>query len=425
MFEKNASPQFKRHAFGIIVIGCLALYFSCCLSTDALNILQPVFTELGWSYSQLSLPFTIMGYILVAGSFLLSTFIIKNGTRLFSVFAFGSMAVGTLLIAAAYVTNSYPIFFVGGLLSKVGCIASQMFIYQLIAEWFNTTRGRILGIITMAAPLNSATSTAILTFGTNTLGFFGTYLVFGFVMTASTVLAFFFSQTRPSELGMTVDGIQAAAGAAAPEEKPSRAGLTMKQILTQPSTWKLIIAFGIFNGSIGAIMAFHVTRMLSVGVDQTLAVALLSGASLLGILLAYVYGMMNDKFGTRVCCVIMGVLYVVMCAALYFATADTIVLIFIAAFGMSSMTAGCPQLHPASIMYAFGSEEYQNANRYIGIGISLISTFGVQLMSTCTDLGSLSLGYLVFGVLTAIATLCIATTKKVDTEKLLAAGKNS
>lgn len=414
MFEKNATSEFKRHALGIIIVGCLAMYFSCCLATDALNVLQPVFTELGWSYSQLSMPLTVGGYILVALSFVFSTIIIKKGTRIFGPCAFGAMAVGTLCIALAYVSDSYLLYFTGGLLSKFGTAATQMFVFQLCAEWFDKTRGRILGIVTMAAPLNSATSTTLLTLAKDAFGFTATYIIMAAVLGISTALAFLFSQSRPDEMGMTPDGI-APSGSKAEKETLPEAVLTMKQILTTASTWKITVAFGIFNGTIGAIMAFFITRMTEVQVDISIALAVLSAASLLGIPISYLYGWIDDKFGTIKACAVLGAMYVVLCACLYFANAGSMPLIMLAAVGMASMTGGCPNLHPSSIMHVFGAAEYQNANRYIGIGINLISTFGVQLMSTCMDrTGSLNTGYLVFGVLSLIATVLIATTKKVD-----------
>ncbi len=388
------------------------MYFSCCLCTDALNILQPVFTELGWTYSQLSLPITIGGYILIVGSFIFSTIIIKRGTRVFGVCSFAAMAIGTILIALAYNTDSYAVYFAGGLLSKFGCIAVQMFIFQLCAEWFEKTRGRILGIITMAAPLNSATSTTLLTLAKNAFGFTGAYTIMAVVLIISTGMAIFFSQTRPSEMGMTPDGIE---GSTAAAKEELTATLTMKQILSYSATWKITIAFGIFNGTIGAIMAFFITRMTEVNVDMSIALTVLSVASLLGIPISYVYGWIDDKFGTIKACTVLGVMYVVLCACLNFATADTMPLIIIAAIGMASMTGGCPNLHPSSIMHVYGATEYQNANRYIGIGVNLISAFGIQLMSTCVDTtGSLNTGYVVFGVLTLVSTILIATTKKID-----------
>ncbi len=92
----------------------MAMYFSCCLATDAMNVLQPVFSEtLGWEYSKLSMPFTVGGYILIAASFFYSTYVMKKGTRLFAVVSFAAMSIGTLLIGIAYSmgSDSYALFF--------------------------------------------------------------------------------------------------------------------------------------------------------------------------------------------------------------------------------------------------------------------------------------------------------------------------
>lgn len=417
MFAKGASPEFKKHAWGILVIGCLAMYFSCCLSTDALNVLQPVFTELGWSYSQLSMPMTIGGYILVAVSFLFSTFMIKNGTRFFTTASFACLAIGTFIIAFAYTSDSYVIYFIGAMITKVGCTAVQMGIFQICATWFDTTRGRVLGIVTMAAPLNSASSTTILTLGTGVFGFTFTYIILGAVLIAATVLAYMFSQSSPAELGLLPDGIVSEYNGNGGEmPKPV---LTAKQILTQRSTWTIMVAFGIFNGTISAVMAFFITRMTEVGVSTTVALSILSAASILGIPLSYAFGFLDDKFGTLKADIVLGICYIVMCICFLFGSAGFMLPILIAAVGMGAMTGGCPNLHPSTIMHVFGATEYQNANRFIAIGISLISTFGTQLMSACMDAsGTLNTGYLVFGVLAVIGTIMILLTRKVNAEEL-------
>ena len=164
-------------------------------------------------------------------------------------------------------------------------------------------------------------------------------------------------------------------------------------------------------------MSFFITRMTELQISNTFALFLLSFASLIGIPLSYLYGWLDDKFDTIKACVVLGIGFVLVCVCLLFGSADHLVLIILAAIGMGSMTGGCPNLHPSSIMTVFGADEYQNANRYIGIGISLISTFGTPLMSSCMDRsGDLNMGYMLFAGLCMIGTLCIATTKKVVTE---------
>lgn len=410
MFAKNASSVFKKYALGIIILGCIAMYFSCCLTTDALNIIEPAFeAKFGWSYSSITLPFTIGGYILIGLSFVYSTFLIKKGTHAFAVIAFSVMAIGALLIGIAYSSpsNSFILFFVGALITKLSVVAAQMVAFQLCANWFDKTRGRALGIITMAAPLNSATSVTLMTLGQNAFGLTAVFVIIAVIIGIGVLLAIIFGTTYPKQKGLTMDGVEEVAEAKEmiEEEKPS---MTMKDILTKPETWLVIVAFGFLNGIIGAVMAFFIARMGQVGVDTSVALSVLAAASLLGIPVSYIYGWLDDKIGTMKITRFHAIMYVIMLVCLYFGSASRFWMIAVAAVGMASMTGGTPHFHPATIMHVFGRKEYQNANRYIGIGISLVSSFGVQLMAMVMDkTGSLDMGYVIFGVLAAIATICL------------------
>jgi len=415
MFAKNADPKFKRHAIGIIILGCLAIYFSCCLASDALNIIEPAFTEkMGWSFSSVSLPFTIANYALIIISFGFSTYILRNGTRLFSVFAFSAMALGTLLIAIAYSMSAgaYLLFLVGGLLTKFAAQAVQMVCFQLCANWFESTRGRILGIITIAAPLNSATSVALLTLGTSTIGLTASYLIITGILVLSVIMAVFFGISNPSDLGLTVDGLEenreAVQEPVVSENEPYHTKWTFKKLISKPETWALMIGFGIFNGTIGPVMGFFLVRMQEIGVSTAMGLTILSVSSMLGIVLSYAFGWIDDKYGTPFASRILGFTFVIACFLFYFGNADRIVFLWIAAIMMASIVGGTPNLHPSSIIHVFGPKEYQAANRYIAIGMGILSSFGVQLMSILLDkTGSLTMGYLILGILNIVATICM------------------
>lgn len=199
MFEKAASKEFKKHAIGIIILGCLAMYFSCCLASDALNVIEPAFTEkMGWSFSSVSVPFTIANYVLIVLSFGFSTYILKNGTRNFAIVSFASLVIGTLLIGIAYAGTAemYWIYLIGAVITKFAAQMVQLVTFQLCANWFSTTRGRILGIITIASPLNSATSITLLTLGKAKIGLTACYVIVAGILMLSTVMGQYDSQLQ-------------------------------------------------------------------------------------------------------------------------------------------------------------------------------------------------------------------------------------
>lgn len=309
------------------------------------------------------------------------------------------------------------VFFAGIFITKLATYGIQMLCFQLCATWFNKSRGRVLGIVTIAAPLNSATSTTLLTLGQNALGFQFTYFIVGAILVAATVLTFIFAVTTPEEKGLTVDGLLDGVKKEENTVTRQKPRLTMKDILTNPNTWRLTITFGIFSGTIGPVMGFFISRMNEVNVATPTALTILTFASLLGIVLSYVYGWIDDKVDTFFSCRILSIGYVLMMVCFYFGSADNFILIILAAVGMASMTGGTPNLHPSAIMKTFGAREYQNANRYITIGVSLISSFGMQLMSVVTDAtGSLDMSYVIFGALAIVATISIWNTKIVVKE---------
>lgn len=420
MFEKNASKSFKKQAIGIIILGCLAMYFSCCLASDALNIIEPAFTEkMGWSFSSVSVPFTIANYVLILLSFWFSTYILKNGTRKFAVAAFGALAVGTFLIGISYAgtTGMYWMYLAGAVITKFAAQMVQLVTFQLCANWFSSTRGRILGIITIASPLNSATSITLLTLGKDAIGLTACYVIIAGILLISTIMAARFAISRPEELGLTVDGISTAETSEKVDEKTEKEVYHSKwkisELLKTPETWALAIGFGIFNGTIGPIMGFFLIRMAEVGVETSMALTVISSASLIGIFLSYVFGYLDDKLGTMIAARILGVTFVIACVLFYFADASHMILIWIAAVMMASIVGGTPNLHPSSIIYVFGAREYQAANRVISIIIGVFASFGVQLMSILLDkTGSLSLGYAIFAVLCVMGTICMFMVRK-------------
>lgn len=213
---------------------------------------------------------------------------------------------------------------------------------------------------------------------------------------------------------MTVDGIPTAEEEKKDSaEKKYHSKWKIRTLLKTPETWALAIGFGIFNGTIGPIMGFFLIRMSEVGVATSMALTVISTASIIGIFLSYVFGYLDDKLGTMVAARILGVTFVIACVLFYFADGSNMILIWIAAVMMASIVGGTPNLHPSSIIYVYGAQEYQAANRVISIIVGIFSSFGIQLMSILLDkTGSLSIGYAIFAILCTIGTICMFIVRK-------------
>ena len=130
--------------------------------------------------------------------------------------------------------------------------------------------------------------------------------------------------------------------------------------------------------------------------------------------MSFIFGSINDKFGTPTASLILGFteLFTVIGLMTQYKTvaatgACNVPMLILWGFGVGCMTGGTPALHPASISFAFGRRAYQSANRII-MAIQLIpSAVGASIMIALIDAGKGVQGY---WILFAIVVFGIATT---------------
>jgi MFS family permease len=383
----SKAKSFKSYGAAIWIIGFFMMYFYSGLQNDHLNILTPYATgTLGLSNTAATNPVTIAGFVVIPATVILGTLFLK-----FSVVKLvaGCAAVlGLSTIGLAYSGGNLVVYSVCLFLVRLLTLSLQMGIMMLCANWFIKLRGRALGFVTIGAPVNTATLIPILTFGVATIGFQASYTIIGIIVLALAVAIILFIKSTPEEVGLYPDG--GTESAVKTEEKK----MTLIEVLKVKESWYLIISFGILTFCINAVMAFYVPRLIMTGSDPAVFLAWLSVAALLGMPISYILGWVDDKFGTIIACLILAVTFFAVLFALLFMTANNIPLLFLATIGVAGMTGGTPNLHPSSIMYVFGRENYQAANRWIMAIQSFIMAFSIFFMARILDTtGSLDLGY--------------------------------
>ena len=160
---------------------------------------------------------------------------------------------------------------------------------------------------------------------------------------------------------------------------------------------------GMFQGmggleGAGAMVLFvgQATKWLSIG-------------ALAGIVMSFVFGVIDDKLGTPVASLCLGITEILPIVGLMVqknAVATTgacsTIWLFIWGFGVACMTGGVPTMHPASISFAFGRREYQAANRII-MAIQLIPcAFAAQWTIALINGSNDMMGYIVAMIITIV-----------------------
>ena len=384
------------------------MYCTGMFGTDIINVIQnPIMEKLGCSATQATLGWSIGGYTVIALAFVFSTVIMKKGVRGFSTFCFAVMAVGAALVAVGYNSNSVPVIAVGGFLLRNFLQALQLCVFQVIARWFNRTRGFILGIIGASFALDNSTSSTGLTLLLEKLGFTGMITVGVVIMLVLGVLAFLFIRTTPEEAGLTVDGL--------PENKNTDkdhshddhgSKWTLGSLLKIRESWCIMIGIGIFNMTLTAVITQFFNSLMGMGLEMGTCMRYMLIFGLLGILMSTVYGKLVDVLSAPKAGVIVAALYALSVAGFCFHVP------LLAAMGLTFFV-GAPVLQPALTMHVFGGREYQATNRYLAIIVNLIGACGLPFMTIISDAtGSYTLAYYILLALNLLVLVLMLLCRK-------------
>jgi MFS family permease len=416
------NKKFGRYAISFCILGIVFMFFYSGLQNDQINIIQ---TFSAWNNTATQMPITVGNFVCIALTFVYGTCFIKYGVRktlipciilsalgCVGIAAAGGLACTSGIEVAAAATSevgNYTLYAISLFVIRCTCMCFQMSGFQLAASWFIRYRGRVLGIVTLGSPLFSVIGTSVMTsFIQKNLG--GDYRPFYIgicvILVIIAVLTGVLLRDMPEDVGLYPDGTDTAPKSEANEDEVH---LTVGQVLSMPKSWMLICNFGAFQFVINACMSSMAAWFISLylnnadvvatgsmaGAVESLgaatlwvgqAVNWLSVGAILGIPMSFIFGVIDDKVGTPVASMILGItefLPVIGLASQAKTVAATgscnVPMLVLWGFGVACMTGGVPTMHPASMSFVFGRREYQSANRVI-MAIQLVpSAFAATL----------------------------------------------
>lgn len=411
--------KFFGRALLICILGVIFMFIFSGLQSDQINIIQAFVTEAngGWSAQATQFPMTVGNFMCIILTFIYGTLFIKFGVRKPLIIVMIITAIGVIGIAAANgldcnggaVSGNYVLYAIAMFIVRCGCMILQMAGFQLVANWFVKYRGQIMGIVTMGSPLFSVIGTSVMTtFIAKRLG--GDYRPFyngiAVLIVIICIILVVGIKDTPEEAGLYPDG----ADHAPKSETSEEVQLTVGQVLKQKKAWQLIISFGAFQFTIAACMGSMAVYYMSLGGLEVWlsAVKWLSMGAILGIPMSYVFGFIDDKFGSVKASIVLGLCELFPVLALMLQPmGGSVPLMVLWGFGVACMTGGVPTLHPCITSYAYGRKEYQSANRII-MAIQLIPySFAALMMITLISMGKAKTA---FGILIVVILIGLAAT---------------
>lgn len=416
------NKKFATYAIAFNILGIVFMFMYSGLQNDHYNIIT---SFSAWSASQIQIARTVAEFVCIALTFIYGTFFMKYGVRKTLIPCIMLCALGCIGITAAnglIVTGgvgTFWLFNISSFVLRCCCMCFQMAGFQLAANWFIKYRGRVLGIVTLGSPLFSVVGVGGMTnLISNTWNgdyrFF--YIGISVVLVVIAILTRFFLRDTPEEVGLYPDG---ADHAPLSEDHSDEIHMTVKQVLSEKRAWLLIVSYGAFQFIINCCMSSMASRYMSLdpaflsGESPAPTVWLaatkwLSVGAIAGIFMSYVFGWIDDKFGTIKASLALGIAEIIPVSMLMFMPeGGNIPMEILWGFGVACMTGGVPTMHPASITYAYGRREYQSANRII-MAIQLIpSAMAAYMMAALIEKGQ---GVLAYGICLVVIVIGLIAT---------------
>jgi sugar phosphate permease len=418
---KQKQEGFKAKSISLIVYLFLTMYLSISLSgPDSMNLILPTLEKtFGWAPPDVAVKLGVIRLIGLVTMFIAGTLMMKTGVK--KILIPCTLINGLLVIAMANVQTLNQFVWVNIAIGIFGP-ATMVAFGALTANWYVRSRGRVLGIITIAFPLSTATFTLIGTKGIQAWGYTGFYTAVGIITTIVAASAIWLVYDKPEDLGMSPDGVpfteQEKAEIAERESFQSKWNLP--RILKTPEIWAYTIAWSLIGLVLGSVMSQLIPVFTSTGISINKALAMMSGAALAGMPLSYIWGWIDDKVGTPKTTVVFTLTVSAAAIGMAFGSADNTTPFLLAVVCIALGTAGMPNLQPSLLAYIVGRKEFVNIGRYFNlinaIFISISMAYVPVMYAKWGSYRPVFLSLLVFAVIAIIALKF--TQKTYDPERL-------
>ena len=411
--------NFGKRGWVIILMCMIAYFIGGGINTDGLNIFVGGLSEArGWDRAAMLTWSTYGGWIGIICALIFGQITVKykNGAK--------HILVGTLLVTAVafyfygHTTNYYVYALCVSVCAAVACGYSLVAVNVIQTNWFPKKKGLVLGISTIGFPLCTMVFPAVSNFLMDTVGLEGMFTVICIFVAIFAIVCIFICKVTPEEVGIAPDNEpleKAALEKQRQELAAYKSPWTVKRLACEKMFWFSSVGLGLMWMVTVGIVSQLVTRLTSAGYDRGTAVAMLSLMGFFGIFGSYIWGWIDDKFGTKTASLIYCVWYIIALLLLIF-MANTVT-IYIAIFMVGTSVGGICNLIPSMTGTIFGRKDFPAANRLASPVTSGIKACAYLFVAQSLRLtGDLTGAYIAMIVVCVIAAILIALIKPIKNQ---------
>lgn len=408
MNTNKVSYNYGVKGWTVICFNIVMLFFMTGLTVDGLNIIVPQMAALnGWDPNVLLSISTPAGIIALFLVIFWGKFIDKFGLKKTTVATTYLAAIAVILYGHSVSVAMYAVTLVAAvtLINAFAVICG----FSIAANWFPTQKGVVMGFVTIGMNLASALISIIL----NTLSGYKdiafALTIMGIAIAVVGTLIALIIKATPEEAGCYPDNDPAVAELIHREEEMLKdvEKISYLAALKNPKVWIFGIAYGFFGLATVGIMSQLVGYFMAVqGFSLEKGIYLITVAAIIGIVGSIVWGIVDQKIGTKWASVLFGVWYFIGIICLIIPGRITM---YIGVFMLGFAIGGNGNFAPSMSSLVFGRKDfavcYSCINTIVGVirSLSFVMLAGLRAVTA-----GYTIPYFVFAVIALLGGVMLA-----------------
>ncbi|MEE9436937.1 MAG: MFS transporter [Candidatus Adiutricales bacterium] len=256
--------------------------------------MEPLASEFGWSYTQISIATSLRGLEMGIFSPLVGVLVDRFGSRII-IFS-GMMIVGLGMILLSF-TNSLLTFYIAFLLLGFGAGGcTSVVIMTAVATWFKERVSLALGLAASGFGFGGVL-VPLVVYMIDHLQWRRTLLIFGLAAWVVGILLSFIFRGKPEKYGLLPDGAKIEDIDPDPNEEDE--DITFMDAMRDSNFWYLNIGEGIRMMIVMAIILHVMPYLGSLGISRTTAGLATGGLAVFSIIGRIGFGYMGDIFSKK------------------------------------------------------------------------------------------------------------------------------
>ncbi|MBA4181403.1 MAG: hypothetical protein C0506_12500 [Anaerolinea sp.] len=288
----------------IVGVALVAQFVAVGTQTFASTVfLKPMTDDLGWSRAEFSAVQTVSTVVMGVVGFVVGALIDRRGPRLLMLI--GGLVCGAALIATSQVNDLWQFYLARGVAQTVGAaMLGSLVVNVTISKWFIARRGMAVAVASAGVSLGGVLMTPALSFVVDHWGWRDAWMALGVMVWGLIVPSSYIIRRAPEDYGLHPDGLtpEQAQRLSASRHKLSSASevqWTRPEAIRTKTIWLIILAYGIANTGIGALLLHLVPFLTDHGWTRSQAAFIYSIQAWVALLSKPVWGVLMDRFHPR------------------------------------------------------------------------------------------------------------------------------